>query len=230
MRPDREDSRLNEVDIRLCFGPRPEDPPYVVYAITVAAATPRRSQAGAEDRYLHALEPVTHAQTGEARHPYSVQVRNSRLSPRGKVAGVSILMHIAGPASGGVLSATTLAAARTAFETIGGWSTGPRQTLDRGQALAMALRRISSAYPTLSAEDLDLVRQDELPGGTGWALDIAAPGLTVFRVQITASNGVPCTTRISRHHHDPSQLVEPATYTDGEPRLAVSVTGESTYA
>ena len=84
-------------------------------------------------------------------------------------------MHIAGPAAAGAISAATLAAARTAFDTMGGWSTGPRQTLDRGRALAMARRRISTAYPTVSPEDLDLVRLDELPGGTGWALDIAAP-------------------------------------------------------
>ena len=133
-------------------------------------------------------------------------------------------MHIAGPAAAGAISAATLAAARTAFDTMGGWSTGPRQTLDGGQALQMALRRICGAYPTVSPEDLDLVRLDELPRGTGWALDIAAPEpeLTVFRIQITASNGIPCTTRISRHHHDPSHPVEPAASTDVEPRLAVT--------
>ena len=213
MHPDRAWSTLDEVDIQLCFGAGPEDPPQVVYAITVEAPAPvpLAGQAWVEDRYLQALEPLTHAETGQPRHPYSLQVRHRQVSPGGQVAGVSIHLYLAGPAATGAISAATLTAARTAFETIGAWSTGPRKTLDGTRALQMALRRICTAYTTVSPDDLDLVRQQELPGGTGWALDIAAPGLTLFRIEITASTGVPVTTRISKRQHDPTQLLDPAT-------------------
>ena len=43
----------------------------------------RQGQAWAEDRYLQALQPVTHAETGQARHPYALQVRNSHPVPAG---------------------------------------------------------------------------------------------------------------------------------------------------
>ena len=110
---------------------------------------------------------------------------------------MSIHLYLAGPAATGAISAATLTAARTAFETIGAWSTGPRQTLDGTRALQMAMRRICTAYTTVSQGDLDLLRQQELPGGTGWALDIAAPGPTLFRIEITAATGIPVTTRIT---------------------------------
>ena len=231
MHPDRAWSTLDEVDIQLFFGAGPEDPPQVVYAITVEAPAPvpLAGQAWVEDRYLQALEPLTHAETGQPRHPYSLQVRHRQVSPGGQVAGVSIHLYLAGPAATGAISAATLTAARTAFETIGAWSTGPRPTLDGTRALQMAMRRICTAYTTVSPDDLDLLRQQELPGGTGWALDIAAPGPTLFQIEISTATGVTVTTRISNPRHDPTQLLDPAPDTDTgrDPRLAVSMTGES---
>lgn len=104
---------------------------------------------------------------------------------------------------------------------------GPGKTLDGTRALQMAMRRICTAYTTVSPDDLDPLRQQELPEGTGWTLDIAAPGPTLFRIEITTATGVTVTTRISTPRHDPTQLLDPDTDTGRDPRLALSMTGES---
>lgn len=188
---------MDEVTIRVSFGPFPTDPANEVYEIQVYAPPADEQEEQGEYPYLRLLEPITRDES-PYRGSYSLDIQKRFTAWGAAGATTTILLFVASAVGAEIVGTAAWETLRTAFTRFTNWSNTVSQPLERQEAVERARWKVQQEYHVESTESLALVEDEHDVSAQRWRIVLRDDERIEYVVELGLFAGLPNTIRIAR--------------------------------
>lgn len=196
--------RVDQLRIRVRYGPTLEDPAHDVFLLDVPLAA---ADTFDEKPYLEALEPILYA-AAAAPLPYSVHLHRHHTSLETAGGQVEIRMDLATGAESTRLPTAAIDAVAAGFRRVLD-HTGPPGSpeLRHDDAIDRARTHVQEAYPEMDPAELAVSDEEHRPAQGSWSVGLRRhTDLDRYVVVVGFLEGCPRSAHV--HHHRRSEVLD----------------------